>query len=96
MTARRWSRRPSEVEAIRLDDGNADEVAEWACGRVDGDTVRLPKTTIPVRVGEYAVRDVLPDGLGDARCMRPFLFEYCYEPLSGEPRRHRRKDADGG
>lgn len=76
-----------------LDRDNAAEVAAFAGGRVSGDVVRLPKTTIPVRVGEYAVRDVLPDGLSEARCMRPFLFEFCYAP-SGEPRRHRRKDLD--
>lgn len=95
MTSHRYSRRPAEVEAIRHDEHNTAEVAAFACGRVDqrdGHTVvRLPKTTIPVRVGDWAVRDVLPDGLGDARCMLDHIMEWGYEP-TGEPRRHRHRE----
>lgn len=99
MTARRFNRRPVEVEAIQLDEGNAEVVAEWACGRVDLDdlarpTVRLPKTTIPVTLGDWAVRTVLPDGLSDAHPMGSHLFSWCYVAVEGEPHRHRRRDAD--
>lgn len=100
MTARRWSRRPAEVEAIQLDAGNADEVAAWADGRATVDdlgrpVVKLPRTMIPVTVGNWAVRDVMPDGLGPARAILDHLFCYCYTP-TGAVRRHRRKDVDPG
>jgi hypothetical protein len=91
----RWQRRPVEVEAMLLADDNADEVAAWASGRVADEggrtVVRLPSSIVPVQVGDYAVRDVVPDGLGPARPMLAGPFEHFYEPCAG-PRRHRRRD----
>jgi hypothetical protein len=89
--------RPAEVDAIQLDDDNGPEVAEWAGGRLDADVlghpvVHLPATPIPVRVGDWAIRDVLPDGLGTARAMLDHLMRWAYQPI-GNPRRFRRKDA---
>jgi hypothetical protein len=82
----RWTRRPSEVEAIRLGSSNAAEVAAFCDGRADVDdmgdpVVHLPKAMIPVRLGDFAVRDVLPDGLSEARAMKPGLFWYCYSEV---------------
>ncbi len=59
-------------------------MAEFCGGRADVDdmgdpVVHLPKTTIPVALGDYAVRDVLPDGLGEARTTKAALMTWAYE-----------------
>lgn len=84
--SQRWTRRPAEVEAVRLAAGNADVVAAFCDGRADVDDmgdpiVHLPKAMIPVTLGDYAVRDVLPDGLSEARAMKSGLFVFCYSQV---------------
>jgi hypothetical protein len=89
VTARRFQRRANEVDAIQVTEGNAVAVAEWADGRVDREPqagkllVRLPQTTIPAWVGDWVVRDVMPDGLGPARAMRGTLFDWAFELKDG-------------
>jgi len=95
VTARRYQRRTAEVDAIRVTEANAVHVADWADGRVDRETqtgkllIRLPQATIPACVGDWVVRDVMPDGLGPARAMRDTLFVWAFEAKEGD--RYRRR-----
>ncbi len=90
MTVQRYQRRAGEVDAVRVTEANAAHVAEWADGRVDRDRqtgkllVRLPQTQIPACVGDWVVRDVMPDGLGPARPMLDHLFGWAYELREGD------------
>lgn len=84
MTAHRYGRRPNFVDAMQVSEANAVEVAEWADGRVDRDLqtwkllVRLPQSKIPACVGDWVVRDVMPDGLGPARPMLDTVFDWAF------------------
>lgn len=59
-------------------------VADWADGRVDRDPqadkllIRLPQSTIPATVGDWVLRDVMPDGLGPARPMLANVFDWAF------------------
>ena len=96
MTAERYQRRANEVDAIRLTEANAVHVADWADGRVDRDRqtgkllIRLPQTTIPACVGDWVVRDVMPDGLGPARAMLDLHFTWAFVIKDGD--RYQRRD----
>lgn len=97
MTAQRYQRRANEVDAIQVTEANAVHVADWADGRVDRDPqtgkllVRLPQSTIPACVGDWVVRDVMPDGLGPARAMLDHLFTWAFTLVDGD-RYERRTD----
>lgn len=94
MTVQRYQRRAVEVDAIRVTEANAVEVADWADGRVDRDSltskllVRLPQSTIPATVGDWVVRDVMPDGLGPARAMFDHVMQWAFVRVEGD--RYRR------
>lgn len=96
MTAERYQRRANEVDAMQVTETNAVHVADWADGRVDREPqtqkllVRLPQTTIPACVGDWVVRDVMPDGLGPARAMRDTLFVWAFVVKDGD--RYQRRD----
>lgn len=95
MTAQRYQRRADEVDAMRVTEVNVVDVADWADGHVDRESqtgkllIRLPQTTIPACVGDWVVRDVMPDGLGPARAMRDTLFVWAFELKDGD--RYRRR-----
>lgn len=78
--------RTNDVEAMRLGD-NATELAAWAGGTVieaDGRiVVRLPLSAIPVTMGQWAVRDVVPDGLGPARAVLDAVMTFGYRHIDG-------------
>jgi hypothetical protein len=78
--------RTNDVEAMQLGD-NAVELAAWADGTVveagGRIVVRLPLSAIPVTVGQWAVRDVGPDGLGPARAVLDAVMRFGYEPVDG-------------
>ncbi len=84
MTAHVYGRRPNLVTAMQVSEANALEVAEWADGHVDRDRqtgkllVRLPTSTIPATVGDWVVRDHMPDGLGPARPMLANVFTWAF------------------
>lgn len=84
MTAQRYGRRPNMVDAMRVTTANAAHVAEWADGHLDQDAqtgklhVRLPLSKIPACVGDWVVRDVMPDGLGPARPMLDNVFVWAF------------------
>jgi hypothetical protein len=84
VTVQRYGRRPHLVDAMQVSEVNAAEVAEWADGRVDRDRqtakllVRLPQSKIPACVGDWIVRDVMPDGLGPARPMLGNVFAWAF------------------
>ncbi len=84
MTAHTYGRRPNFVDAMQVSEANALEVAEWAGGHVDRDRqtdkllVRLPQSKIPATVGDWVVRDHLPDGLGAARPMLGNVFTWAF------------------
>jgi hypothetical protein len=79
MTARRYRRRPPEVEAMLYDGTNGDVVALWAGGAVVDDELRLPQTKIQPQAGEYVVRSVLAGGLGPAYTVKPEIFRWAWE-----------------
>ncbi len=97
MTASRFQRRPAEVEAMQVTAETADQVAAWADGRVDRDKqtskllIRLPGTRTPGTVGDWIVRDVMPDGLSPARVMLANVMEWAYQPIPGVGLRHRKR-----
>jgi len=97
LTAKVYGRRPNLVDAIQVSEQTAEAVAAWADGKVRRDPqtgkllVRLPQTTIPAVVGDWVVRDLMPDGLGPARAMRDQLFRWCFELVDGD--RYRRNSA---
>lgn len=84
MTAQRYGRRPNLVDAMQVTEATALEVAEWADGHVTRDPqtdkllVKLPMSKIPARVGDWVVRDHLPDGLGPARPMLANVFDWAF------------------
>lgn len=86
MTAHRYGRRPNLVDAMQVTEANAVEVADWANGHVtrepqtDKLLVRLPQSKIPATVGDWVVRDVMPDGLGPARPMLDNVFDWAFAP----------------
>ncbi len=90
MTAKRYGRRPNLVDAMQVSETTALEVAEWADGHVDRDRqtdkllVRLPTSKIPATVGDWVVRDHMPDGLGPARPMLDHTFTWAFAPLPTE------------
>lgn len=85
MTAHRYGRRPNLVDAMQVSEANAVEVADWANGHADRDPqtgkilVRLPQSKIPACVGDWVVRDVMPDGLGAARPMLANVFDWAFD-----------------
>jgi hypothetical protein len=78
--------RTNDVEAMQLGD-NAVELAAWADGTVveagGRIVVRLPLSAIPVTVGQWAVRDVVPDGLGPARAVMDAVMVFGYRHIEG-------------
>lgn len=94
MAVQRYQRRAAEVDAIRVTAANAVHIADWADGRVDRDVqtgkllIRLPQSTIPATVGDWVVRDVMPDGLGPARAMLDNVFCWAFTLQDGD--RYRR------
>lgn len=84
MTAQRYGRRPNYVDAAQVTEDNAVEVAEWAGGHVTRDPqtdkllIRLPQSKIPACVGDWIVRDHMPDGLGPARPMLDNVFSWAF------------------
>lgn len=84
MSARRYRRRPPEVDAVIVTTDRADHAAVWACGTVEylagHPIIQLPDTTAVAHVGDYLVRAVLPTGLGPAYVMERRIFEHCYQP----------------
>jgi hypothetical protein len=95
VTAQRYQRRANEVDAMRVTEATAVQVADWAGGYVDRESqtgkllIRLPQTTIPACIGDWVVRDVMPDGLGPARAMRDTLFDWAFQLKDGD--RYRRR-----
>ena len=85
MTARQYGRRPNLVDAMQVTEETALDVAEWAGGHVTRDPqtdkllVRLPQSKIPATVGDWVVRDHLPDGLGPARPMLDNVFDWAFQ-----------------
>lgn len=86
--ARRWRRKPAEVEAAQVTADNLHEVAAWAGGvvrREGGElVVRLPGSMVPAHLGDYIARSVLPDGVGPAHSVKPDVHEAFFE-LADEP-----------
>lgn len=84
MTVQRYGRRPNYVDAIQVTEDNAVEVAEWADGHITRDpqtgklAIRLPQSKIPACVGDWIVRDHMPDGLGPARAMLANVFDWAF------------------
>jgi hypothetical protein len=84
VTVQRYGRRSYLVDAMQVSEANAVEVADWAGGRVDRETrtgkllIRLPQSTIPATVGDWVVRDVMPDGHGPARAMLANVFAWAF------------------
>lgn len=96
MSARRYRRRPPEVEAHLVVEDRADAAAVWSGGSVEWlaghPIIRLPNTTVVAHVGDYLVRQSLPDGLGPTYVMRRRVFEHFYTPTVDQTgRRHRRE-----
>ncbi len=94
--ARRYRRRPPEIEAAIVTADHPDHAAVWAGGTVewlaDQPVIRLPHTTVVAHVGDYLIRAHLPDGLGPAYVMQRRLFEFFYTPtLEQSGRRPQRK-----
>lgn len=84
MIAARYGRRPNYVDAVQVTDANAVEVADWAGGHITRDLqtgkllIRLPQSKIAATVGDWIVRDHMPDGLGPARPMLANVFEWAF------------------
>ena len=74
--------RTNDVEAMQLTDNHA-ELAAWADGTVVGDVVQLPQTAIPVTRGQWAVRDIGPDGVGPARPVLDAVMQFGYVRVDG-------------
>jgi hypothetical protein len=72
---------------MQVSEATAVEVADWADGYVDRDKqtgkllVRLPQSKIPATIGDWVVRDHLPDGLGPARAMLDHTFVWAFAPV---------------
>lgn len=88
MTIATYGRRPNYVDAVQVTEANAVQVAEWAGGHVTRDRqtgkllVRLPLSKIPATVGDWVVRDHMPDGLGPARSMLDNVFSWAFAPAA--------------
>ena len=88
MTAQTYGRRPNYVDAMQVSEDTALEIAEWAGGHVDRDPqtgkllIRLPQSKIPATVGDWVVRDHLPDGLGTARPMLSNVFDWAFAEVA--------------
>lgn len=90
--ARRYRRRPPEVDAVIVSEDRADEAAVWAGGIVEylagHPVIQLPNNTT-AHVGDYLCRSVLPNGLGPAYAMRRQIFEFVYQPSQQQTGRRR-------
>jgi hypothetical protein len=84
VTVQTYGRRPNYVDAVQVTETNAVAVAEWAGGHLARDPqtgkllVRLPQSKIPACVGDWVVRDHMPDGLGPARPMLDNVFTWAF------------------
>jgi hypothetical protein len=87
VAAQVYGRRPNLVTAMQATEDTALEVAEWADGHVDRDRqtdkllIRLPTSKIPATVGDWVVRDHMPDGLGPARAMLANVFDWAFSQV---------------
>ncbi|MGI5247786.1 hypothetical protein [Dactylosporangium sp. CA-139066] len=85
MTAYRYARRPNLVDAMQVTEADAVEIADWADGHIDRDPqtgklqIRLPQSKIPATIGDWVVRDHMPDGLGPARPMLANVFTWAFQ-----------------
>jgi hypothetical protein len=83
--ARRYRRRPDEVDAVQYDGTNALEVADWCDARitwVDGTPQILTGHSIhPPQPGDYVVCQREPDMPPMFYTMRPAVFERRFEAV---------------
>jgi hypothetical protein len=85
MPARRFRKRPVEVEAVRFTGVNAQEVAEFTGqdGRTvpgDGWMIRTLEGEMRAEVGDWIIRGVK----GEFYPCKPDIFEATYEPAEAE------------
>lgn len=85
MPARRYRKKPVEVEAIQYDGKNAVEVLLWACSDVTeafegGLVIGTLEGPIHASVGDYIVRGVR----GELYPVKPDIFEETYEAVTDE------------
>jgi hypothetical protein len=81
----RYRKRPPEITAVLVTGDNATDVAAWCGGHVDRDgrsvRVVVHQSVIPVRVGDYVIRDQDHTGRVSYYPMRGDILAHCYEPL---------------
>lgn len=84
MKAKRYRKKPAEIEAMRVEDGAVSTVTKWCGGRVLKDGSRhvgilidTLEGTMRAELGDYAIKGVQ----GEFYPCKPDIFEQTYEEI---------------